>query len=36
MSPEWLVSHALPRWRLRLFEPTRLEQNQDLYVLERA
>jgi SAM-dependent methyltransferase len=36
MSPEWLLSHALPRWRARLFEPSRLDQNQDLYVLERA
>jgi SAM-dependent methyltransferase len=36
MSPEWLLRHALPRWRLLLFEPARLEENQDLYVLERA
>jgi SAM-dependent methyltransferase len=34
MSPEWLVRHLLPRWRLLLFEPARLEANQDLYVLE--
>lgn len=36
MSPQWLLEQALPRWRARLFEPARLEGNQDLYVLERA
>jgi SAM-dependent methyltransferase len=35
LTPEWLVRHALPRWRLLLYEPARLDGNQDLYVLER-
>jgi SAM-dependent methyltransferase len=35
LTPEWLARHLLPRWRLLLYEPARLDENQDLYVVER-
>jgi SAM-dependent methyltransferase len=35
MTPEWLLSRVTPDWRLALFAPGRVEDNQDLYVLER-
>jgi SAM-dependent methyltransferase len=35
-SPEWLLTHALPRWRVSEFAAGRLLYNQDVYVLERA
>ena len=36
LSPEWLLARATPEWRVGLFAPGRVEDNQDLYVLERA
>jgi SAM-dependent methyltransferase len=36
MSPQWLLEHALPRWRALVYEPARLDHNQDLYVLEKG
>jgi SAM-dependent methyltransferase len=35
MTPDWLLARATPRWRLALFAPGRVEDAQDLYVLER-
>ena len=35
MTPEWLLSRLLPSWRALLYEPARLDANQDVYVLER-
>lgn len=35
LTPDWLLSRALPGWSVLLYEPARLEGNQDLYVLER-
>jgi SAM-dependent methyltransferase len=34
-SPEWFLARATPHWRLALFAPGRVEDVQDLYVLER-
>jgi SAM-dependent methyltransferase len=36
MSPEWLLAGVTPDWRVALFAPGRVEDNQDLYVLERT
>jgi SAM-dependent methyltransferase len=35
LTPEWLAGRLTPEWRLSLFAPGRVEDNQDLYVLER-
>lgn len=35
LTPEWLLARVCPPWSVRVFEPGRLESNQDLYVLER-
>jgi SAM-dependent methyltransferase len=35
LSPEWLLARATPEWSVGLFAPGRVEENQDLYVLER-
>ena len=35
MTPEWLLARILPSWRVLLYEPARLDANQDLYLLER-
>ncbi len=35
LSPEWLLARATPTWRVAFFAPGRVEDNQDLYVLER-
>jgi SAM-dependent methyltransferase len=35
VTPEWLLARALPQWTLRLYEPGRLLDVQDLYVLQR-
>jgi SAM-dependent methyltransferase len=35
MTSEWLLARATPRWHLAAFAPGRVEDNQDLYVLER-
>ena len=34
--PEWLLARVTPEWRVGLFAPGRVEDNQDLYVLERT
>ena len=34
-TPEWLLARLLPDWSALLYEPARLDANQDLYVLER-
>jgi SAM-dependent methyltransferase len=36
LSPEWLLARVTPEWRVELFAPGRVEDNQDLYVLERT
>ena len=36
MTLEWLAARATPAWALALYEPARLDSNQDLVVLERA
>jgi SAM-dependent methyltransferase len=36
LSPEWLLAGVTPEWRVALFAPGRVEDNQDLYVLERT
>jgi SAM-dependent methyltransferase len=36
MTPEWLLPRTGEHWTPLLFEPGRLQTNQDLYVLERA
>ncbi|MGH2945591.1 MAG: class I SAM-dependent methyltransferase [Solirubrobacteraceae bacterium] len=35
MTPEWLVTRMLPTWSLLLYEPGRLDANQDVYLFER-
>ena len=35
LSAEWLLAKLTPDWRVVLFRPGRVEDNQDLYVLER-
>lgn len=35
LSAEWLLTKLTPDWRVVLFRPGRVEDNQDLYVLER-
>jgi SAM-dependent methyltransferase len=35
LSAEWLLAKLTPEWRVVLFRPGRVEDNQDLYVLER-
>ncbi len=35
LSAEWLLAKLTPDWRVVLFHPGRVEDNQDLYVLER-
>jgi SAM-dependent methyltransferase len=34
-TPDWFIARATPYWRLALFAPGRIEDVQDLYVLER-
>ena len=34
-APEWFLARATPHWRLAQFAPGRIEDVQDLYVLER-
>jgi glycosyltransferase involved in cell wall biosynthesis/SAM-dependent methyltransferase len=36
LTPEWLLTRALPRWRVVEFAAGRNEGNQDVFVLERA
>lgn len=35
LTPEWLLAKATPAWRVTAFAPGRVEDNQDLYVLQR-
>ncbi|HEY6780652.1 MAG TPA: class I SAM-dependent methyltransferase [Thermoleophilaceae bacterium] len=35
LSAEWLLTKLTPEWHVVLFRPGRVEDNQDLYVLER-
>ena len=34
LTPEWLLTRTTPDWRVLLYRPGRVEDNQDLYVLE--
>jgi SAM-dependent methyltransferase len=36
LSPEWVLTHLCPRWRVLEFAPGRNQDNQDVYVLQRA
>jgi SAM-dependent methyltransferase len=36
LSPEWLLTQLCPRWRVLEFAPGRNQNNQDVYVLQRA
>ena len=36
LTPEWLLARITPDWRVALYRPGRVEDNQDLYVLERS
>jgi SAM-dependent methyltransferase len=36
LSPEWMLTHLCPRWRVLEFAPGRNQENQDVYVLQRA
>ncbi|HTU79964.1 MAG TPA: class I SAM-dependent methyltransferase [Solirubrobacteraceae bacterium] len=36
LSPEWLLAQLCPSWRVLEFAPGRNQENQDLYVLQRA
>ena len=35
MLPCWPLTHLTPRWQVRDYRPRRVEDNQDLYVLQR-
>jgi SAM-dependent methyltransferase len=36
LSPEWLLTQLCPRWRVLEFAPGRNQDNQDVYVFQRA
>lgn len=36
LSPEWLLTHLCPSWRVLEFAPGRNSENQDVYVLQRV
>jgi SAM-dependent methyltransferase len=36
LSPEWMLTHLCPRWRVLEFAPGRNQENQDVYVLQRV
>jgi SAM-dependent methyltransferase len=36
LSPEWMLTQLCPRWRVVEYAPGRNQDNQDVYVLERA
>jgi SAM-dependent methyltransferase len=36
LSPEWVLTNLLPRWRVLEFAPGRNQSNQDVYVLRRV
>jgi len=35
LSPEWVLTHLTPAWRIEGFSPGRYQGNQDLYVMRR-
>jgi SAM-dependent methyltransferase len=35
LSPEWVLTHLTPAWRIEEFSPGRNQGNQDLYVMQR-
>ena len=35
LSPEWVLTHLTPAWRIEEFSPGRYQGNQDLYVMQR-
>ena len=35
MTLEWLAAHATPAWSVAMYEPARIDDNQDLVVLRR-
>lgn len=35
LSPEWLLARITPDWRVLLYRPGHIQDNEDLYVLER-
>jgi SAM-dependent methyltransferase len=36
LTSEWMLTHLCPRWRVLEFAPGRNQENQDVYVLQRA
>jgi SAM-dependent methyltransferase len=36
LSPEWMLTQLCPQWRICEFGPGRNQENQDVYVLQRA
>lgn len=36
LTPEWMLTNLCPRWRVLEFAPGRNQENQDVYVLQRA
>jgi SAM-dependent methyltransferase len=36
LSPEWMLARLCPHWRVLEFAPGRNQENQDVYVLQRA
>jgi len=36
LTPEWMLTHLCPAWRILDFAPGRNQENQDVYVLQRA
>jgi SAM-dependent methyltransferase len=36
LSPEWMLTKLCPNWRILEYAPGRNQQNQDVYVLQRA
>jgi len=36
VSPEWMLTRLCPSWRVLEFVPARNQENQDVYVLQRA
>jgi SAM-dependent methyltransferase len=36
VSPEWMLTQLCPGWRVLEFAPARNQENQDIYVLQRA
>ena len=36
LSPEWLLAHVHPAWTVTKFDIGRVENNQDIYTLQRV